>query len=624
MKKNYVKKLVSMFVVATMAMSLLACGKQPKDGGNGIGTDQETVNELEQNLDSTADAGAEIDSYMEAVDVSGIESALSGRVEVSGTDFVVNGNAIYMNGVNTPWDKWNDFGGGFNAVFWKTHFEELSSNGINSCRIWFVCNGDKGIEKDDNGFVTGCTEKFWQDCDTLFKLAQENGIYIMATLMSFDNFKDEGQDYMFWRNLLDDDAKVQSMVDNYVIPFCRRYDSFDSLWSIDLCNEPDWIHENSECGKIGWDKINNLFAREAVAIHENSDVLVTIGYGMIKYNSTKYEDNYGSEANLRKVVDSELAFLDFDSPHFYEWESTWFGFPFDRTPVEFGLDGTKPAIIGEFPATGFTSNTVGSVDMTSSECYINNKAYGWNGLMAWTSNGVDNCGKLSDFVDGARANAEIGTSSRTIDADKPMIALTFDDGPNTTTTSDVIDMLDKYDVVGTFFLIGSNVTMDSIELAKKAYAQGNEIECHSYKHDYMNKMTDEEIVSDIENATKMCKAVTGAEPKFFRPPYIAVNQAMFDNIPMTFISGVGCNDWDASVDTQTRIDKILESACDGEIVLLHDAAGNSQTVEALDTIIPTLLDQGYQLVTVSELFELKGITPESGRVYSNVYQTTMY
>ena len=61
----------------------------------------------------------------------------------------------------------------------------------------------------------------------------------MATLMSFDNFKDEQQPYMNWRALLDNDKNIDSYVETYVIPFVERYSKFTSLWSIDLCNEPD-------------------------------------------------------------------------------------------------------------------------------------------------------------------------------------------------------------------------------------------------------------------------------------------------------------------------------------------------------------------------------------------------
>ena len=314
---------------------------------------------------------------------------------------MVNGKEIFMNGVNTPWDKWNDFGGAFDENFWDSHFAELHKNGINSSRVWISCNG-QDVYITSTGKVKGPENKFWEDVEKLLQIADKNGIYIMATLMSFDNFKNQGQPFGSWRKLFDSESNMDSMVNNYVIPFVQKFKKYNSLFSIDLCNEPDWINEKDICGNIGWEKINKLLAKEAVAIHENSDILVTVGFGMIKYTSKKYQAHYGSDSYLKNLINNQKAFYDFDSPHFYEWEAEWFGFPFDSTPIQFGLDGIKPAIIGEFPASGFTTNTKGSKKMSGSECYINAFESGWNGLMAWTSNGVDSNGKLSDFVEGAK------------------------------------------------------------------------------------------------------------------------------------------------------------------------------------------------------------------------------
>lgn len=195
------------------------------------------------------------------------------------------------------------------------------------------------------------------------------------------------------------------------------------------------------------------------------------------------------------------------------------------------------------------------------------------------------------------------------DPDKPVIALTFDDGPNTTITPRVLDLLDKYNAAGTFFLVGQNVNEESMESVKKAYSLGCEIENHSYTHSYMNKITAEEIKDEIYKTNSLIVDITGREPCFFRPPYIAVNETMYENIDMTFISGYGVDDWDDTVTVDERIDGVMKLAQDGAIILLHDASGNYQTVEALETIIPELQKQGYQLVTLSQLFEAKGKSP---------------
>ena len=116
--------------------------------------------------------------------------------------------------------------------------------------------------------------------------------------------------------------------------------------------------------------------------------------------------------------------------------------------------------------------------------------------------------------------------------------------------------------------------------------------------------------------------ITGREPAFFRPPYIAVNQTLHDNVDLTFICGAGCEDWVPTVSAQERINRILAHAEDGQIVLLHDMPGNVNTVEALKVIIPELKKRGYEFVTISQLFKEAEVTPVRNRLYSNVYQTT--
>ncbi len=194
-----------------------------------------------------------------------------------------------------------------------------------------------------------------------------------------------------------------------------------------------------------------------------------------------------------------------------------------------------------------------------------------------------------------------------IDPTKPMIAITFDDGPNLTTTPKVLDVLEEYNVRASFFLVGNNITPAAEEVVKRAYDMGCEIANHSRTHSAMPDFTAEEIKAEIDFTNAKIEAITGEAPLFFRPPYIAVNNTMYETIDLTFICGYGCNDWDNAVTAEMRVTKTLEQAEDGAIILLHDMSGNNATVEALKTIIPALLEEGYQLVTVRELFEAKGV-----------------
>lgn len=202
-----------------------------------------------------------------------------------------------------------------------------------------------------------------------------------------------------------------------------------------------------------------------------------------------------------------------------------------------------------------------------------------------------------------------------------VIALTFDDGPNTVITPQVLDILEKEGIVGTFFLIARNINPESAEMVRRAVSLGCEIENHSVTHPFMDKLSVEEIREEVQTCTDRIVEITGRVPQFFRPPCIAVSQAMYDNIDLTFICGMGCEDWVPTVTTQERIDRVLANAADGQIVLLHDMEWNVNTVEALKTIVPELKKRGYEFATVSQIFKMKNVTPKRGWLYSNVLQT---
>lgn len=216
------------------------------------------------------------------------------------------------------------------------------------------------------------------------------------------------------------------------------------------------------------------------------------------------------------------------------------------------------------------------------------------------------------------------TEDAEMNQEAKVIALTFDDGPSATTTNEVLDKLEKYGIVASFFLVGDNITDESAKTVKRAYDMGCEINNHSRSHSNMTELSAEDIQAEYQYVDEKVFEITGEHTKFFRPPYIAVHQVMFDNIDVPFIAGISASDWDDRMTAEKRARTILKQAKDGDIILLHDMEGNSATVEALDTIIPELQAQGYKFVTVSELFEAKGIDPDMEKVYTNVMQKYQY
>lgn len=219
-----------------------------------------------------------------------------------------------------------------------------------------------------------------------------------------------------------------------------------------------------------------------------------------------------------------------------------------------------------------------------------------------------------------------GDEKMSANLSQKIVALTFDDGPNATTTLEVLNQLKKYKIIASFFLIADHMNEASKKSVKMAYDMGCEIANHSKTHSDMTKLSVEAIQEEIRYTSEAIQEITGTYPKFFRPPYISVNDTMVAQIDLPFICGVGGRDWEEEVTAQERAKLILDQVQDGSIILLHDFEGNEKTVEALDIIIPALQKENYAFVTVSELFKEKGVIPtvHSGIIYSNAMQTQRY
>jgi len=318
------------------------------------------------------------------------KAAYGARITVSGNQFMAGGARIWINGANTPWNNWDDFGGNFNSSWWDTQFQTLRANGINATRIWILMDGEVGITIDSTGHVSGATAAHWANLDTLFSLAASRQIYVQPTLLSFDVVKNTHSIYQSWRNMFNSDANIDSFVTNYVIPFAVRYKDNPWIWSIDLINEPDWIVENQEDGQLPWARIQQLVAKSAKAVHANSSILFTVGMAMPKYQSAMNSGDMMSNSALQAFVNDPSVYLDFRTTHYYDWMNANWGNSFYKTPADSGFDTTKPWVIGEFPSVGTSGHT-------TTQDYESAYSMGWQGAMGWTSNGVDSNGSITNL-----------------------------------------------------------------------------------------------------------------------------------------------------------------------------------------------------------------------------------
>lgn len=200
-----------------------------------------------------------------------------------------------------------------------------------------------------------------------------------------------------------------------------------------------------------------------------------------------------------------------------------------------------------------------------------------------------------------------------LDPEKPMVALTFDDGPYDRVTNRIVKALAKHDSRATFFVVGNRVERYA-DTMKNAYNKGNQIATHTFDHGDLSKMKKKQIRRELKRAFRVMKKINGENPTMLRPPYGNVNDKMRQTIRIPMIYwNVDTEDW-----ASRNKDKILsrcKSIKDGDIVLMHDLYPS--TAAAVEKLVPKLRKKGFQLVTVEELFYYKGIDAKGGKVYFN-------
>ena len=212
--------------------------------------------------------------------------------------------------------------------------------------------------------------------------------------------------------------------------------------------------------------------------------------------------------------------------------------------------------------------------------------------------------------------AQIAWNSR-IDPSRPMIALTFDDGPGGL-TDEILDILEQHDVIATFFVIGRQVERYS-ETVLRAYNMGCEIANHTWSHSSLEQLSSDSIRTQLQETNAAVENVTGTSPLYMRPPYGRMNTDVEDvtrelGLPIIFWS-VDPSDYLSGRSPERIYTEIMDNVQDRDIILLHDI--HARTIEAAKSLIPSLISRGFQFVTVSELMHFSGVTLQPGESYKH-------
>ncbi|OKL36958.1 chitooligosaccharide deacetylase [Domibacillus mangrovi] len=191
---------------------------------------------------------------------------------------------------------------------------------------------------------------------------------------------------------------------------------------------------------------------------------------------------------------------------------------------------------------------------------------------------------------------------------KKMVAITFDDGPHPIYTPQILDVLKKYDAYSTFFLLGAHMKKYP-EIVNREIAEGHEIGNHTYSHPSFHNISESSLIDEIQTTQNLIDTFQLGKMKLFRPPGGALNKQIIntltnDNYTIILWSWhQDTKDW-TNQGVQKIANHVLSNVQNGDIILLHDSGGNrTQTVQALQIILPELQKKGYTFVTVGELLQ---------------------
>jgi len=205
---------------------------------------------------------------------------------------------------------------------------------------------------------------------------------------------------------------------------------------------------------------------------------------------------------------------------------------------------------------------------------------------------------------------DISPIIRQVPTTHKVVALTFDDGPLTDSTPEILDILREKNIKATFFVVGEQVEKFPL-LVQQEIADGHEVGSHTYSHPTLTKLRKNEIQKELAQTEQSILKVA-PKPTLFRPPGGGYNDTILqiarDNGYITILWSVDPYDW-RYPPVGDIINVVLKDSKPGSIILLHDGKYPSSTPEALSFIIDSLSARGYEFVTVSELLQYYEGTP---------------
>lgn len=325
------------------------------------------------------------------------------------------------------------------------------------------------------------------------------------------------------------------------------------------------------------------------------------------------------DVSFVNIFEVALLLSDTEKQFFPTWQSQMThlrlvsGVPY--TAIGFNTSRSSPAVTTAIPA---------SVDVTHDGELSAIGAYRILGDIFLSLRDI--ASKLDFFVDDNRDEGTIiidternyvpGAIRRgQLDPDKPMVALTFDDGPHDTHTLAIVDILYQHGSAATFYVIGSMISGRE-DILIRAHELGNEIANHTWSHPRLSETSVQNIRTQLGRTNNAIYDTIGIRPNQMRPPFGAfnnnVNIVSRDLGLSVLMWSIDPLDW-LHQNPQRTFNHVMEEVRDGDIVVLHDT--HEATVRAMELLIPALIERGFQIVTVSELFYYRNIEMQPGVTY---------
>lgn len=203
-----------------------------------------------------------------------------------------------------------------------------------------------------------------------------------------------------------------------------------------------------------------------------------------------------------------------------------------------------------------------------------------------------------EFQSKTKADKTITSPSKGEKVNSKRVALTFDDGPNNTTTLQILKTLDKYEAKATFFMVGTQAKSNP-SIVKEVWARGHEIGNHSWNHVNLTKQSSKNIQWQYDTTNNVIFNLIGQYPTVFRPPYGAKNKQVTELIDVPVVLWtIDTLDWKYK-DSSKLLPNIQNNIKNNAIILMHDI--HQSTANGLDSVLSYLQQEGYECVTVSEL-----------------------